>query len=102
MDTDFFIPADDAHIAREKNKAKDLRRSQWWKRKRSSGRCHYCRDSFPVADLTMDHVVPLSRGGLTVKSNVVPCCKDCNSRKQSLLPIEWGDYLESLQSDSNV
>ena len=50
----------------------------------------------------MDHVVPLSRGGLTVKSNVVPCCKDCNSRKQSLLPIEWDDYLESLQRDTSA
>ncbi len=102
MDADFYIPADDRHIAREKNKAKELRRSQWWKRKRSSGRCHYCRGSFQSADLTMDHVVPLSRGGLTVKSNVVPSCKDCNSRKQSLLPIEWGDYLESLQPDSDA
>mgnify|MGYP001970367036 FL=1 len=102
MKVDFFIPADDAHIAREKNKAKQLRRSQWWKRKRSSGYCHYCQNSFPVTDLTMDHVVPLSRGGLTVKSNVVPCCKGCNSRKQSLMPIEWDDYLESLQRDTGA
>ena len=102
MEADIFIPADDAHIAREKNKAKQLRRSQWWKRKRSSGYCHYCQGSFPVTDLTMDHVVPLSRGGLTVKSNVVPCCKGCNSRKQSLLPIEWDDYLESFQRDTGA
>ncbi len=45
----------------------------------------------------MDHVVPLSRGGLTAKSNVVPCCKDCNSQKQHLLPLEWTDYIERLR-----
>jgi hypothetical protein len=26
----------------------------------------------------------------------VPCCKDCNSRKQNLLPVEWQDYLDAL------
>jgi len=65
MEGEYFIPADTEHIAREKNKAKELRRSQWWKRKRSSGQCHYCAGSFPPGELTMDHVVPLSRGGLT-------------------------------------
>ena len=44
----------------------------------------------------MDHVVPLGRGGRSVRGNVVPACKDCNSRKQSLLPVEWQDYLTHL------
>ena len=44
----------------------------------------------------MDHVVPLGRGGRSVRGNVVPACKDCNSRKQSLLPVEWQDYLSRL------
>ena len=44
----------------------------------------------------MDHVVPLSRGGYTVKSNVVPCCKECNNQKRYMLPIEWEAYLTRL------
>lgn len=44
----------------------------------------------------MDHVVPLSRGGRTVKSNVVPCCKECNNQKKYMLPLEWTAYLERL------
>jgi 5-methylcytosine-specific restriction endonuclease McrA len=48
----------------------------------------------------MDHVVPLGRGGRSVRGNVVPSCKDCNSRKQSLLPVEWGEYLARLASAS--
>jgi len=46
----------------------------------------------------MDHVVPLSRGGLTSKGNVVPCCRTCNEQKKYLLPIEWTAYLERLQA----
>ena len=93
---EYYVPADEEHIAREKNKAKELRRSQWWKNRRASGRCHYCQDAFAPRELTMDHVVPLSRGGRTAKSNVVPCCKECNNQKQDLLPLEWDDYLERL------
>ena len=43
--------------------------------------------------LTLDHVVPLIRGGRSVRANMVPACKDCNSQKQSLPPWEWDAYL---------
>lgn len=42
----------------------------------------------------MDHVVPLIRGGKSVKSNMVTACKDCNNKKKHLLPIEWEEYLQ--------
>jgi len=48
----------------------------------------------------MDHVVPIVRGGKSTKSNVVPCCKDCNNKKQYLLPIEWREYLEGFEADN--
>ena len=99
MENNYFVPADAEHVAREKNKAKELRRSQWWKRQRATGQCHYCQQSFPPEELTMDHVVPLIRGGRTTKSNVVPCCKHCNSQKQHLLPVEWAAYLERLRGE---
>jgi len=44
----------------------------------------------------MDHVVPLGRGGRSVRANVVAACKTCNTRKQSLVPVEWEEYLRSL------
>lgn len=37
----------------------------------------------------MDHLVPLVRGGRSVKANLVPACKACNSRKQHSLPFEF-------------
>ncbi len=44
--------------------------------------------------LTMDHLVPLGRGGTSVRGNVVPACKDCNKRKKAMLPVEWQEYLD--------
>jgi 5-methylcytosine-specific restriction enzyme A len=83
-------------LRRERQKARELRQTQWWRRKLSRGVCHYCARAFPSAGLTMDHRVPLARGGRSTRSNCVPCCKECNTRKQSLLPLEWEEYLESL------
>ena len=96
----FFTPASEEHVAREKGKARDLRRSQWWKRRLGNGRCHYCGRSTPPRELTMDHVVPIVRGGTSGKGNVVPCCKECNSRKRDLLPLEWEEYLQRLEGRS--
>jgi 5-methylcytosine-specific restriction protein A len=97
--SDFFITADDDHIRREKTKARELRASQWWKRKRSTGICHYCEQRFKPTELTMDHLIPIVRGGKTVPGNVVPACKDCNSKKKYLLPTEWEEYLETLKKE---
>jgi 5-methylcytosine-specific restriction endonuclease McrA len=87
----------DDDIRRERSRARDLRKSQWWKRKLDRGLCHYCGRSIPPKELTMDHVVPLVRGGRSTKGNVVPCCKECNSRKKSLLPMEWEEYLKNIK-----
>lgn len=92
-----FVPdIDAASLRREKARARELRQSGWWKRRIADGRCHYCGRDVGVRRLTLDHVVPLIRGGTSVRANVVPACKDCNSAKQSLLPWEWSVYLERL------
>ena len=97
----FFVPADDEHIAREKRKAMELRQSQWWKNELAKGKCHYCGRRFHPSQLTMDHIVPIVRGGFTRKQNVVTCCKECNSKKKYLLPVEWQEYLDKLKQDSS-
>jgi 5-methylcytosine-specific restriction enzyme A len=86
----------DDDIRRERGKARELRQTQWWKRQLSKGECHYCRERTAPRDLTMDHIVPLVRGGRSTKGNVVACCKACNTKKQNLLPIEWAAYLDAL------
>jgi 5-methylcytosine-specific restriction endonuclease McrA len=94
----FAIDVDETHVRREKQKARELRGSQWWKRRLAKGTCHYCKRPIPPKELTMDHIVPISRGGKTTKGNVVPCCKTCNNKKKYLLPMEWEVYLHALQS----
>ena len=47
-----YIPDDD-EIKREKNKARALRATQWWKRKCAKGICFYCHQKFPARELTM-------------------------------------------------
>ena len=97
MTEDYFDTADEEHIKREKAKAREMRDSQWWKRKRSTGLCYYCGGKFKPADLTMDHLVPVVRGGKSAQGNLVPACKDCNNKKKYLLPTEWEEYLETLK-----
>jgi 5-methylcytosine-specific restriction endonuclease McrA len=89
---------DEREIKRERQKARELRASQWWKRRCAKGCCYYCGQPTPAAELTMDHIVPLARGGKTTKGNVVPACKPCNNKKKQLLPMEWETYLQSVGS----
>ena len=79
---------DKQNIAREKIKARELRQSQWWKNEIAKGICHYCGKTFKPKELTMDHVVPISRGGKSTKGNIVPCCKECNSKKMYMTPVD--------------
>ncbi|MBP1686314.1 MAG: endonuclease family protein [Deltaproteobacteria bacterium] len=87
---DHWVPVlSEDEIKRERAKARELRQSQWWKRRRGAGLCHYCGRKFPPRELTMDHLVPLIRGGRSTKGNLVPACKDCNNQKKHQLPFEW-------------
>ena len=94
--SEFELPVAPETLRRERAKARELRQSQWWKRRIADGVCEYCRRRVGHRALTMDHVVPLGRGGRSTRGNVVPSCKDCNSRKQSMVPVEWQAYLDRL------
>jgi 5-methylcytosine-specific restriction protein A len=96
----FISYATEEEIKKEKIKARRLRQSQWWKRKRAEGACYFCGRKIPPKELTMEHVVPLIRGGKSSKGNVVPACKECNNNKKYLLPLEWEKYIERLKKDS--
>jgi 5-methylcytosine-specific restriction enzyme A len=87
----------DSAVIKEKQKARELRQSAWWRKKKSAGICHYCGGKFSPGDLTMDHVIPLSRGGSSDKMNIVPACKECNNKKKYLHPAEWDEYLQWIQ-----
>lgn len=87
----FLVEVSEEHVRRERQKARELRASQWWKRKRAAGLCHHCGGKFPPAELTMDHLVPIIRGGRSAKGNLVPSCKACNAARKHRLPFEPAD-----------
>lgn len=92
----------EAEMNMERRKARELRNSQWWKRRCARGVCHYCGRSTPPKELTMDHIVPISRGGRSTKGNIVAACKECNTAKRHLLPMEWERYLKDAKKNPEL
>ena len=60
---------------------------------RDANRCQYCGKRFKTTELSIDHVVPRSRGGRTTWANVVCACMKCNVRKGGRTPPEAGLHL---------
>jgi len=58
--------------------------------------CQYCLETFPTSELTIDHVVPYSKGGKTSWENCVASCKSCNSKKGSKI---WKPAKEPIHPD---
>jgi hypothetical protein len=87
----FFLDpknTDPKRIKRERDKARDLKKTTWWREKIQKGICHYCEKQFKALELTMDHLVPLARGGESSKNNLVPACKECNAKKKLSTPVD--------------
>lgn len=80
---EYIETVDQVHIKRERAKAREMRQSSWWKQQLGKGSCYFCRGLFAKSELTMDHVIPLSRGGRSSKKNIVVACKQCNSHKKN-------------------
>jgi 5-methylcytosine-specific restriction endonuclease McrA len=90
-----FIYVSTEEIEKERRKAKELKKTAWWKKKRSSGICYYCKEKFNVTELTMDHLIPIIKGGKSIKANLVPACNKCNHSKKSKLPFDFQIEQES-------
>jgi 5-methylcytosine-specific restriction enzyme A len=90
--TEYYIldpsHTDPGRLKRERERARELRKSRWWQDQLKKGICHYCERAFPARELTMDHVVPLARGGASTQGNIVPSCRECNHDKKLETPAE--------------
>lgn len=84
-----------AAMKREKEKARELRKTQWWQQKIANAECYYCHRILTPKEATMDHIVPISRGGRSTKGNIVVACKQCNTDKKDLVAVEWKVFEES-------
>lgn len=83
-----YVFADEDHVRRERAKVREAKKSRWWQQKTARGLCHYCQRTFAFKELTLDHIVPLSRGGTTSPGNVVPACRACNKGKGVDTPLD--------------
>ena len=93
-----FDGVDEKTLRRERAKARDLRKTRWWQQKIAQKICYYCHQKVARTELTMDHIVPLVRGGRSTKDNLVTACKSCNTKKRTMLPMEWQEYMDSLKT----
>lgn len=82
------LSPDPAHVRREREAARKLRATDWWRARIAAGTCHYCGRQVGAANLTLDHVIPVARGGRSTRGNCVPCCRDCNRDKKAYTPAE--------------
>jgi len=71
---------------------------------RDDNQCQYCTTIFPSEKLTIDHVIPRSRGGKNTWLNLVVACKKCNQRKGNQTPIQAGMKLmrEPFKPKTNI
>jgi 5-methylcytosine-specific restriction endonuclease McrA len=53
---------------------------------RDNNQCQYCGRKFPTPELSLDHVIPRSQGGMTTWENIVCACVGCNVRKGGRTP----------------
>jgi 5-methylcytosine-specific restriction endonuclease McrA len=65
---------------------------------RDNHQCQYCGETFPHSSLSLDHVMPRSRGGETSWENIVSACLKCNVRKGGRTPQEANMSLTSRPS----
>lgn len=72
---------------RTRNIPRWVRAAVWDK---TGGFCIYCNQALnPFDNFTVDHVVPLSRGGTSGVENLVPACSGCNTRKADSESLSW-------------
>ncbi len=61
---------------------------------RDRNTCQFCGQALPSSELTLDHVMPRSRGGRSSWENLVACCYQCNNNKGDRTPEEAGLKLQ--------
>lgn len=64
--------------------------------------CFYCNKACTTQELTLDHIVPKSKGGDSSAYNLISACKSCNSWKNDFLPEELGITIPKSLLHSNI
>ena len=62
-----------------------------------AGHCAYCGKKIEFDDMTIDHIVPQSKGGKDTPENTVPACQLCNNQKADRTIEEFREFIADLQ-----
>lgn len=73
---------------RKRKRNSQMKRSRIYLRDKR--KCAYCKGRFTDKDLTLDHIIPKSRGGTSSPENLITSCLSCNQRKADRTPEEAG------------
>jgi DNA-directed RNA polymerase subunit RPC12/RpoP len=83
-------------LAIQKNSGGSFTQEEWEKiKEKYDFRCPSCNNLEPDIKLTVDHIIPISKGGMNTIKNIQPLCRSCNSKKKdkivkfSLSPMEY-------------
>ena len=85
---------------RQRREASGMKRTRIYMRDKF--RCQYCGEKKAASELTLDHILPRSRGGDNSPFNVVTACPSCNQRKGNRTPSEARMPLLTPQSALRV
>lgn len=69
--------------------------------KRSGGICACCGKKLTTKTMTMDHIIPISRGGTNKPENLIALCESCNKQKGNLLYMPRGYYI-AMENQSEL
>jgi hypothetical protein len=98
----FEMPATLRLLERVNRKYTAPRFRKWVLFNRDNWQCQYCGIKLDQKTITIDHVMPRSRGGPTNWKNCVASCKRCNWKKGSRTPSEIGMQLRKNPTDPSV
>lgn len=63
--------------------------------------CYICKKLLTIKEATVDHIIPLDKGGSNGQDNLKLCCKRCNHKKSNNLPLPESDQIEKLMYNTN-
>lgn len=64
------------------------------------GKCAYCGQHRNIKYMTVDHIIPLSKGGTESLKNLQCTCKKCNGLKEDMLPHEFTLFIRKILKNS--
>jgi 5-methylcytosine-specific restriction endonuclease McrA len=98
----YEVPATLRLVQRVNKRYTSPRFRKWVLFNRDAWQCQYCGIGLDRPNITIDHIVPRSRGGLTSWKNCVASCKKCNMKKGSRTLAESGMCLRKTPAEPKV